>query len=520
MDKHIRIFMKAGISIFFLFILNILVPNNGIEAADDTYSNHMASVERKNEILVKYKNRSNMDTDKNSIMDKMSLPNVKLKKRFNKFGIDLFEIVDDDNAEIVFKQFSENPEIEFIQPNYKLNKFDTLQDEFSGEQWGIKNTGQVIQGLTGVAGIDVNVVPVWDITIGSEDVVVGVIDSDIDVYHSDLAYNIYVNPGEILGNGIDDDQNGYIDDIMGWDFYNNDNTAYDFYLQEKHGTQVAGIISASINSEGIQGVAPGVKILPLKFIQGDGGYTSDVIAAIEYAKTMGVRIVNCSWGGEDYNLALAQVMADSDMLFICATGNNGYNLDVSPVYPASFDLPNVLSVAAINNQGALASFSNYGSTVDIAAPGVGIFSTFPERGYGFNSGTSFAAPFISGVAALLKSVKHDIGYNEIIQLIDNHVKVLPSLGGKVMTSGMADAYETVKALQAAQILYGDVNVDNIISAGDATLVLRDIVGLTSLSQEQKKAADVNGDGSITAGDATVILRYVVGLISEFPIEKQ
>jgi len=200
-----------------------------------------------------------------------------------------------------------------------------------------------------------------------------------------------------------------------------------------------------MNNNGIVGVAPNVKILPLKFINGTYGYTSDVIEAIEYAKAFGVKIMNCSWGGDVENLALKDAMQASDMLFVCAAGNSGIDLSTSLLYPAAFGLPNIISIAAIDNKGDLATFSNYGSKVDIAAPGVNILSTIPANGYSSVSGTSPAAAYVTGTASLLFSYDNNLSPEEIKTEIIQNIKPLPQLSGIVNTGGIVNAYEALVA---------------------------------------------------------------------------
>ncbi|MDR6880410.1 hypothetical protein J2X61_002157, partial [Bacillus sp. 3255] len=249
----------------------------------------------------------------------------------------------------------------------------------------------------------------------------------------------------MAGNGIDDDGNGYIDDVSGFDFVNHDSTVFDGSNSDTHGTHVAGIIAAAANNEGIIGVAPHVKILPLKFIQGNYGYTSDAIEAIEYAKSIGVKIINCSWGGSEINPALKDAMENSGILFISASGNNGSDTAKQPIYPAAFGLPNVVSVTAVDNVGNLAPFSNYGNTVDLAAPGVNVLSTLPENNYGMMSGTSMAAPYGTGVAALLFSLNPSISAQEVKEKLKNNITTIPQLVGKVYSGGMLNAYKALTA---------------------------------------------------------------------------
>jgi subtilisin family serine protease len=247
--------------------------------------------------------------------------------------------------------------------------------------------------------------------------VVAVIDDGIDFSHPDLAARAWRNPGESGGgresNDIDDDGNGYVDDVNGYDFCNGDATVHDAG-QDGHGTHVAGTIAASLNGQGVVGVAPGVKLMALKFIDnGNGcGFDSMAIDAIDYAESFGVRIMNASWGGPFPSAVLDAAIAGSGALLVAAAGNSSSNMDGGgqKFYPAASTLPNILSVAAADQQGRIASFSNYGSTsVDISAPGTNILSTYPAGGscsaacYAWSAGTSMAAPHVTGVAALVGS---------------------------------------------------------------------------------------------------------------------
>ncbi|TYQ16376.1 UNVERIFIED_CONTAM: YD repeat-containing protein [Acetivibrio alkalicellulosi] len=221
-------------------------------------------------------------------------------------------------------------------------------------------------------------------------------------------------------------------------FFNN-KCVYDCPQNDLHGTHVAGIIAAVENELGICGVAPNIKILPVKFINGNSGYTSDAINAIAYAEDMGASIANISWGGTQYNQALKDSMENSSMLFVCAAGNNGLDTSSAPIYPANFDLPNIISVGALNNRGSLAYFSSYGIGVDVAAPGTEIISTLPEGNYGKLSGSSMAAPFVTGIAALLISIEPDITSSDMADRIKTNVVVSPKLSGKVASGGRVDA---------------------------------------------------------------------------------
>src|SRR6266568_3634701 len=271
--------------------------------------------------------------------------------------------------------------VELIEPNFKVSVNRVPNDPQFGALWGLNNIGQT----GGVAGADIDAPEAWDTTTGSNQVIVAVIDTGIDRTHPDLAPNIWVNPGEIPGNGIDDDGNGYVDDVYGYDFYNRDADPSD---DHGHGTHVAGTIGAAgDNGIGVAGVNWNVRLMSVKFIGADGfGFTSDAIDAVVYATDMGARVMNNSWGGGEYSQALADAISAAN-----AAG--------------------VLFVAATDASDNLASFSNYGpGSVHLGAPGVSIFSTVPAAGnpccsdpsgYKYLSGTSMAAPHVSGAAALL-----------------------------------------------------------------------------------------------------------------------
>jgi subtilisin family serine protease len=364
------------------------------------------------------------------------------------FGMMLVNLKGKGDVASILSEIEKESGVEFAQQDYEVSCEVNLQetvpeDNYFDYQWGLHNYGQLIGGF-GIEGVDINVLPAWKITEGSQDVVVGVLDSGVDINHEDLQGSIYVNQNEIPDNGIDDDANGYIDDVNGWDFLNDDNTVYDSVYGDLHGTYVAGIVAADKNNIGICGVAPNVQIMPLKFIDTSKGKTSDAIKAIQYAERMGVDIINCSWGGYNYNKALKKTMKNSKILFVCSSGNEANCTDEREFYPTCFNINNIITVGAIDNQGDMPNFSNYGSDVDVVAPGLNVIGTTPGNGYLIGSGTSFAAPYVTGIAALIKSVKQDSTYKEIKKAIVKHVVVEDGLQGKVNTSGRVDAYAALK----------------------------------------------------------------------------
>jgi subtilisin family serine protease len=321
-------------------------------------------------------------------------------------------------------------------------------------EWGLLNTGQ----YAGTSGNDIGATQAWQFTTGSRSVVVAVIDSGIDLTHPDLAANLWVNPGEIAGDGIDNDSNGFVDDVHGWDFVDNDAVPQDGF---GHGTHVAGIIGAvGNNGVGVAGVNWQVSIMALR-IQDDrgAGSTSAMLAALRYATMMrrdhGVMIVasNNSWDAPaGYSGVVEQAIREhgqAGITFVAAAGNNATNTDVTPKYPGGYDLPNVITVASLTPSGGLATSSNYGATsVDVAAPGTAIQSTYKNGTYATLSGTSMAAPHVTGVAALLAAAKPGITVAETRAAILGTATPLASLAGKVAT-GRLNAFAALASLGAA-----------------------------------------------------------------------
>jgi subtilisin family serine protease len=345
--------------------------------------------------------------------------------------------------------------VEYAVPDYHRAAFgDPVAEPRYPDQWGLNNTGQWIDGYTGVSNVDIDAPEAFAITQGSPTVTVAVIDDGVDFSHPDLAGQAWVNPGEIAGNGIDDDGNGFIDDVNGWDFCHDDASVHDVD-EDFHGTGVAGVIAASANGEGITGVAPGVRIMALKFLgpEGLGCSTDDLaVSAIEYAKSMGASAINASWGGPGYDPLLEEAIANSGLLFVAASGNGGSdaygdNIDLYPMYPAALPSANIITVAAIHNQGYPTYFSNYGPvSVDLSAPGEDILVPVAAAGgasatWEFASGTSYAAPHVTGVAALIASVRPDLVAQPtaLRARILNTAWLLSTTTGRTATGGVVDA---------------------------------------------------------------------------------
>lgn len=345
--------------------------------------------------------------------------------------------------------------VEAIEPDVIIASRAVPNDPSFGALWGLENIGQ----SGGVVDADIDATQAWDVTTGSRSVVVAVIDSGVDYRHVDLADNMWRNPGEIPGNGRDDDGNGFIDDVYGWDFANGDGDPFD---DEGHGTHVAGTIGAvGNNGRGVVGVNWEVSVMALKFLDADGsGSTSDAVAAINYATRMrrdfGVNVVatNNSWGGGGASAALQRAIAaggDAGILFVAAAGNESANNDVTPSFPANDTNVAVLSVAATDRSNRLANFSNYGATtVDIAAPGAAITSTVPGNRYASYSGTSMAAPHVAGAVALLAAARPQATSAEIRSAILSTAAPVPALAGKVATGGLLNVAAAVQALLGSE----------------------------------------------------------------------
>jgi subtilisin family serine protease len=344
----------------------------------------------------------------------------------------------------------------FVEPNYRLTLCDTTpNDPRFGDQWGLHNTGANFPG-GGVAGADVSAPRAWDISTGDSNIIVAVIDTGIDYTHEDLKANMWVNPGEIAGNGQDDDGDGYVDDVYGYDFADHrpdpmPDPAATAGAKTGHGTHCAGIIGA-VGSNGVDicGVNWNVRLMALKISDTNGVISiAAAIEAIDYAWKHGVRVVNASWGGYVYSEALQSVIQTAGlhgMLFCASAGNEANNNDITPAYPSSYGLDSIISVAATDNRDRLANFSNYGATtVDLAAPGVQILSTLPGNTLEAWDGTSMATPFVAGAAALLLSVHSNMSPAELKAEILDSVDLTPALVGKTVTGGRLNLFRLLSS---------------------------------------------------------------------------
>lgn len=327
----------------------------------------------------------------------------------------------------------------------ELGKLDLCEPNI---EWKISATPDDPQygSLYGLEKLDLP--SAWEIQKGSKSITVAVLDTGVDYTHQDLKDNMWSNPDEIPNNGLDDDHNGWVDDVYGIDTYNEDGNPYD---DHGHGTHCAGIIGArGDNGTGVVGVNWNTQIMALKFLASNGGgSTYDAIAAIDYAIAHGVDVINASFGGRFSSQALYDAVSranDAGILFVAAAGNDNNDNDAEARYPANFDLPNVISVAATDSKDKRAFFSNYGSgTVHVAAPGVSILSTLPSNRYGSLSGTSMAAPHITGSAALILAEHPDYSPVQVKNLLINTSDVISGLSGVVTAAGRVNIRKALGA---------------------------------------------------------------------------
>jgi subtilisin family serine protease len=354
------------------------------------------------------------------------------------------------------KMLKQDPDVAYAEPNYYVYINYLPNDPRFSQQWSLNNTGSA----GGTADADIDAAEAWDTERGDTSVVIGITDTGIDYNHQDLSANIWSNKHEIAGDGIDNDGNGYIDDIHGYDFVNNDNDPVD---DQNHGTHVAGIIGAlGDNSLGIAGINYHTSMMALKFMKpitcgtfncGASGNNADAAEAIIYAVNNKARIINASWGGGEASNIIQDALAYADslgVLFVAAAGNDTKNNDTVPMFPANYgsapyNLQNVISVASTDRNDQLSSFSNFGSTtVHLGAPGEDILSTIVGNTYDNMSGTSMAAPHVTGVAGLVWAHFPFLNHYQVKNCILDNVDPIPSLAGKVITNGRLNAE---KALQ-------------------------------------------------------------------------
>ena len=443
-------------------------------------------------------------------------------------GIYVVRLAKGVSVEQALQRASKDPRFEYAEPDYEIHEARMPDDSRFGELWGLLNTGTF-----GKPGADIGATTAWDLTTGSDDVVVAVADTGVDLDHPDLAANAWVNSGEIAGNGIDDDNNGFIDDVRGWNFIDNNNVLTDPPIT--HGTHVAGTIGAvGNNGLGVTGVAWHVKLMSLKFLGSVPGTTSNAVKCIKYAieqkkRGVNVRAINASWGGSGDSQSLHSAIAeagDAGIVFVCAAGNGdtaGRGVeDATDEFPAAWsaDLSSAISVAALDIGDLLPSWSNYGHTnVTVAAPGVSILSTVPFNGYGTLTGTSMSTPHVSGIVALLASYIPSLNPSQIKQRIIRTAEPVLSVASKAVASGRANAFN---ALTDRVVPAGSVAINNVTTNKKFVYVdgLNFRSGTSVVEVNGVPLSKTKGDEGYAVGNGTVTRLFVKlgkpGVKSTFP----
>ena len=387
------------------------------------------------ELIVKYKDDRKAGETKSAVLEETNISMFESQKILAK-NTELLEISKSSDMQTLIRELEQSPNVEYVQPNYKLYPNALPADANFEEQWGIYNEGQYVNNRQGTVGMDIGAIIDGSLVSMPNQVIVAVIDTGVDASHPDLS-------GKVL---------------PGYNFVDNNYNTADI---DGHGTHIAGTIAAKSDSNGITGIAQNAKILPVKFIEDGYGYTSDAIAAIEYAESQGAKIANISWGSYSYNMALYEAMQESDMLFVCAAGNRGNNI---PVFPASYTLPNVISVAAINNAGYLYTYSNYGIFVDVGAPGEDIYSTLPQSEYGLMTGTSAAAPFVAAAAATILSQKLTLTAEELAFVLKTSSTYSENLLGYTDVAGIVNINSGIEYIINNPVII----IENVSQSGNET----------------------------------------------------
>ena len=422
------------------------------------------------------------------------------------------------SVEEAIRQASLDPRVEYAEPDYLVYPADTTPDDPAFTlQWGMSNFQ--------TAGADIGAKQAWDLTTGSPDVVAAVIDTGVDLSHPDLTPNAWVNPGEIPGNGFDDDGNGFADDVNGWNFLADNNVLYESPSVDRHGTHVAGILGAAGNNGiGVTGVAWQVKLMSLKFIGlRDGelsGTVSDAVKAIKYTteqrkRGINIRVINASWGEAPDSQSLRKAIKKAGkegILFVTAAGNGGPDgrgddLDQRPDYPAAYSaqLPAVISVASLNIADTRSASSNFGhTTVNVGAPGVQVYSTVPAGGYAHLSGTSMAAPHVAGIAVLLWSREPHLTPEQVKERIVKTAQPILALASVTVSSARANAFNALTntipaarqpAISAVQVDKKWVTVDGLYFLNGSSVV--EINGVERSGKTQYDSAFSLANGSLT-----------------------
>ena len=438
---------------FFVTVFAIFAFSQASLASSEpgqSINDRVASDHAPNKLLISFHSWVSQ-AHKNSFEGEFELTQI---RRFNSNNnLVLYQFPENLSVHQMLAMLENQAEIVRVDPDYKLDLHSlatTPNDPLYPMQWGLNNTGQQINGTNGVVGVDIKAAEAWDIQTGDGSCTLAIIDSGVDYDHEDLTANMWVNPGEVPGDGLDNDANGYIDDIHGWDFADND---ADPKGPNFHGTAVAGIAGAvGNNALGMTGVAWNVKLMALKVFPdnpADSATLSMFLSALDYAVTNGARVSNHSYTvGSTFlpNFKMAiDTAGQNGHLIVAAAGNGSTDNDITAVYPSSFTSDNVIAVTSLGNQGELASGSNYGAqSVDLAAPGRYNYATFPGNLYTQNLAvTSFAAPMVSGAACLIDMQDPGLSLEQLRNRILTNTTPIASMNGITKTGGVLNLYDSL-----------------------------------------------------------------------------
>lgn len=464
--------MKRRSVILFLPLflsLTLLFPWRASGQETTVASDHRKSAYAAGELLVKFKSAARAPAYG---FERGGL-GIQSLEGLNASGVHRLRLTPGTPVEEASAILRQDPEVEYVEPNYYRYLARTPSDPQYPDQWNWPM---------------ISAPAAWDTATGCAVTPVAVIDSGVDYGHSDLAASIWNNPAEIAGDGIDNDGNGYIDDAMGWDFVADENDPMD---ENGHSTHVAGTIAAAgDNAIGVAGLCWRGAVMALRAFDAEGnGTVADVVAAMDYARMKGARVVNASYAGEDFSQAEYEAIGrlqDAGILLVVAAGNDGVNTDRYPNYPVGYDLPNIIAVAATDGNDRLAFFSNFGPTrVHVAAPGDSIRSTYLNNDYAVISGTSMAGPHVSGLAALVWSASPGLAASQVKARILDNVDRLDDLSGAIFTAGRINAYNSLLNIPAPPSRFA------VDGASDGQIVLGwddNYTGAVSVKIERRESA--------------------------------
>ncbi|MBX7231682.1 MAG: S8 family serine peptidase [Bdellovibrionales bacterium] len=471
------------------------------------------------EVIIKLRNQTGPASTQLFMGKAASEKSMSLKASFEKMNLYHYKLNKNQSVENSIKELSQDPDVEYVEPNYIFHKAEStgIVQTFTQEQMEViaqSNSSWSTGGAN--IGLDQFHQSKAVSSLATTKPIVAVIDTGLDLNHSVFVntQSVWTNLNEIPGNGIDDDHNGYVDDIHGWNFVDNSGSMYD---DDGHGTHVSGII-LSVDQDTMANPLQDsrIAIMPLKFLDGNGsGTTANAIKAIYYAVQNGAVVLNNSWGGSSYSGALLEAIAYSysnHASFVAAAGNSAQNTDSSPMYPASYSVPNIISVAATTSQDNLASFSNFGkSTVHLGSPGVLIYSTIPG-GWGTSSGTSMAAPFVSGVAIQMKVEAPQMNGYQIKSIIVSQTDTVSGLSSKVSSSGRLSATQSIDYSKTAVVDPSQPEFTNLFTENRELASTLSGTGCGLVTKLAQNPGDKFGGTSPIRGPETWYVLFVLALL--------